>query len=89
MLAVRRVVSVGWRKADFPLEGEDDKFDMVKVSTAERDQYETHADIRLYAGMVSSLVRVHSLILTRYFPFRAGSSTDFGDTACLQVASGR
>ena len=39
--------------------------------------------LRLYARMVSSLVRVHSLILTRYSPFRAGSSTDLGDAASL------
>ena len=39
--------------------------------------------LRLYARMVSSLVRVHSLILTRYPPFRVGSSTDLGDAACL------
>jgi hypothetical protein len=26
---------------------------VVKVNTAERNQYETHADIRLFAGMVS------------------------------------
>lgn len=45
-------------KRIFHWNGEDGKFDMVKVNTAERDQYETHADIRLYAGMVSSLVCV-------------------------------
>ncbi|KAI9435795.1 hypothetical protein H4582DRAFT_1817248 [Lactarius indigo] len=39
-------------KRIFHWNGEDGKFDMVKVNTAERDQYETHADIRLYAGMV-------------------------------------
>ncbi|KAI9452302.1 hypothetical protein BJY52DRAFT_943110 [Lactarius psammicola] len=38
-------------KRIFHWNGEDGKFDMVKVNTAERDQYETHADIRLYAGM--------------------------------------
>ncbi|TDL26840.1 hypothetical protein BD410DRAFT_799957 [Rickenella mellea] len=27
------------------------KFDVVKVNNAERDQYETHADIRLHAGL--------------------------------------
>ncbi|KAF8266057.1 hypothetical protein EI94DRAFT_1520116, partial [Lactarius quietus] len=37
-------------KRIFHWNGEDGKFDMVKVNTAERDQYETHADIRLYAG---------------------------------------
>jgi hypothetical protein len=30
----------------------DGKFDVVKVNTAERDQYETNADGRLFAGMV-------------------------------------
>jgi hypothetical protein len=39
-------------KRIFHWNGEDGKFDMVKVNTAERDQYETHADIRLYAGML-------------------------------------
>lgn len=39
-------------KRIFHWNGEDGKFDMVKVNTAERDQYETHADIRLFAGMV-------------------------------------
>ncbi|KAI0296966.1 hypothetical protein B0F90DRAFT_1953249 [Multifurca ochricompacta] len=38
-------------KRIFHWNGEDGKFDMVKVNTAARDQYETHADIRLYAGM--------------------------------------
>ena len=51
-------------KRIFHWNGEDGKFDMVKVNTAERDQYETHADIRLYAGMVSGLYCVHSSILT-------------------------
>jgi hypothetical protein len=69
-------------KRIFHWNGEDGKFDMVKVNTAERDQYETHADIRLYAGMVSRLVFVSSLIdsiLTRCSPFRAGNSTDLSD----------
>ena len=43
-------------KRIFHWNGEDGKFDMVKVNTAERDQYETHVDIRLYDGMVSGLV---------------------------------
>jgi len=38
-------------KRIFHWNGEEGKFDMVKVNTAERDQYETHADIRLFAGM--------------------------------------
>ena len=29
------------------------KFDVVKVNSAPREQYETHADNRLYAGLVS------------------------------------
>jgi hypothetical protein len=40
-------------KRIFHWNGEEGKFDMVKVNTAERGQYETHADIRLFAGMVS------------------------------------
>ena len=40
-------------KRIFHWNGEEGKFDVVKVNTAERDQYETHADIRLFAGMVS------------------------------------
>ena len=39
-------------KRIFHWNGEEGKFDMVKVNTAERGQYETHADIRLFAGMV-------------------------------------
>lgn len=39
-------------KRIFHWNGEEGKFDMVKVNTAERNQYETHADIRLFAGMV-------------------------------------
>jgi len=39
-------------KRIFHWNGEEGKFDMVKVNTAERDQYETHADIRLFSGMV-------------------------------------
>jgi hypothetical protein len=49
-------------KRIFHWNGEEGKFDMVKVNTAERDQYETHADIRLFAGMVR-------LSLFIYFPF--------------------
>ena len=40
-------------KRIFHWNGEEGRFDVVKVNTAERDQYETHADIRLFAGMVS------------------------------------
>jgi hypothetical protein len=56
-------------KRIFHWNGEEGKFDMVKVNTAERDQYETHADIRLFAGMVSfcrsfpSLIRVFFLMV--------------------------
>ena len=39
-------------KRIFHWNGEDGKFEVVKVNTAERGQYETHADIRLFAGMV-------------------------------------
>ena len=80
---MRGVVSLGGSKRIFRWNGEDGKFDAVKVPTAEQDQYETHADIRLYAGMVRSLVCIHSLILTRYSPLRAGSSTDLGDGKCV------
>jgi len=38
-------------KRIFHWNGEDGKFEVVKVNTAVRDQYETHADIRLFAGM--------------------------------------
>ena len=71
----------------FHWNGEYGKFDMVKVNTAERDQYETHGDIRLYAGMMSGLVCVHPSILTRYSPLRAGSSTDLGDgsVSCIRL----
>jgi len=48
---VRRVVAVGGREAHW--NGENDKFDEVKVNTAERGQSEMHADICLFAGMVS------------------------------------
>jgi hypothetical protein len=41
-------------KRIFHWNGEDGKFDVVKVNTAVRDQYETHADVRLFAGMVRS-----------------------------------
>ncbi|KAH9966369.1 hypothetical protein BGW80DRAFT_1230368 [Lactifluus volemus] len=49
----RCVVWCRWAevKRIFHWNGEDGKFDVVKVNTAEQDQYETHADIRLYAGM--------------------------------------
>ena len=79
------MVSLGGSKTDFPLEGEDGKFDMVKVNTAERDQYKTHADIHLCAGMVSCVICVHSSILTRYSP---GSSTDLGDgsVSCVPLS---
>ena len=32
---------------------ETNQFDVVKVNNAQPDQYETHADIRLFAGLVS------------------------------------
>ena len=74
-------------KRIFHWNGEDGKFDMVKVNTAERDQYETHADIRLYAGMVRCLVRVLARIdPDAIYPFRAGSipgSTDLGDGSAV------
>jgi len=38
-------------KRIFHWNGEEGKFDVVKVNTAERDKYETHADIRLFSGM--------------------------------------
>jgi hypothetical protein len=44
-------------KRIFHWNGEDSKFDVVKVNMAERGQYETHADVRLFAGMVSILIR--------------------------------
>jgi hypothetical protein len=67
----RCVVWCRWAgvKRIFHWNGEEGKFDMVKVNTAERDQYETHADIRLFAGMVSfcrsfpSLIRVFFLMV--------------------------
>lgn len=31
-------------------------FDAVKVNSADPNQYETHADIRLFAGMVSQAI---------------------------------
>jgi hypothetical protein len=40
-------------KRIFHWNGEDHKFDVVKVNMAERNQYETHADVRLSSGMVS------------------------------------
>jgi hypothetical protein len=39
-------------KRIFHWNGSDGKFDVVKVNAAKRDQYETHADVRLFAGMV-------------------------------------
>ncbi|EPQ55964.1 hypothetical protein GLOTRDRAFT_93474 [Gloeophyllum trabeum ATCC 11539] len=38
-------------KRVFHWNSESEKFDVVKVNSAERDQYETHADGRLYAGL--------------------------------------
>jgi hypothetical protein len=54
----RCVVWCRWAgvKRIFHWNGEDGKFDVVKVNTAEQDQYQTHADIRLYAGMVRCLL---------------------------------
>ena len=37
-------------KRIFHWNGEDCKFEVVKVNTAERNQYETHGDVRLFAG---------------------------------------
>ena len=52
-------------KRIFHWNGEDGKFDMVKVNTAERGQYETHADVRLFAGMVS----MYRLFFSRLYIF--------------------
>jgi hypothetical protein len=49
-------------KRIFHWNGEEGKFDMVKVNTAERDQYETHADIRLFSGMVRCRLFPSSLL---------------------------
>ena len=66
-------------KRIFHWNGEDGKFDMVKVNTAEKDQYETHADIRLYAGMVSCFCLCpHTHIDPEaIFLFRAGNIPDY------------
>ncbi|KAI9058723.1 hypothetical protein FKP32DRAFT_1581469 [Trametes sanguinea] len=40
-------------KRIFHWNAEEGKFDVVKVNSAESGQYETHADIRLFAGLVS------------------------------------
>ncbi|KAI0659545.1 hypothetical protein C8Q70DRAFT_1066160 [Cubamyces menziesii] len=44
-------------KRIFHWNAEEGKFDVVKVNSAESGQYETHADIRLFAGLVCSLAR--------------------------------
>jgi hypothetical protein len=54
-------------KRIFHWNGEEGKFDVVKVNTAERDQYETHADIRLFAGMVGPILSFRILFLTTCF----------------------
>lgn len=41
-------------KRIFHWNAEESKFDVVKVNSAESGQYETHADIRLFAGLVSA-----------------------------------
>lgn len=41
-------------KRIFHWNAEEGKFDVVKVNSAESGQYETHADIRLFAGLVSA-----------------------------------
>ena len=57
-------------KRIFHWNGEESRFDVVKVNTAERDQYETHADLRLSAGMVRSRF---------VFPFRWSAFFLFSD----------
>ncbi|KAI0772341.1 hypothetical protein BD413DRAFT_623058 [Trametes elegans] len=42
-------------KRIFHWNADEGKFDVVKVNSAERGQYETHADIRLFAGLVCCL----------------------------------
>ena len=66
-------------KRIFHWNGEDGKFDMVKVNTAERDQYETHADIRLYAGMVSCLFAFVYRILMRHSRLGLVTYSDLGN----------
>lgn len=55
-------------KRIFHWNAEESKFDVVKVNSAESGQYETHADIRLFAGLVSvpsiTLFEPHALICT-------------------------
>ncbi|KAI0032125.1 hypothetical protein K488DRAFT_50605 [Vararia minispora EC-137] len=41
-------------KRIFHWNADEGRFDVVKVNSADPGQYETHADIRLFAGMVSS-----------------------------------
>jgi hypothetical protein len=61
----RCVVWCRWAgvKRIFHWNGEDGKFDVVKVNTAEEDQYETHADIRLRHGEMF-IVLAHLKYLT-------------------------
>lgn len=35
--------------------GEENRFNVIKVNSADRDSYEVHSDVRLFAGSVSSL----------------------------------
>ncbi|CAL1698221.1 unnamed protein product [Somion occarium] len=43
-------------KRIFHWNAEDNRFEVVKVNSAQREQYETHSDVRLFAGSVSCFI---------------------------------
>ncbi|KAH9851292.1 hypothetical protein C2E23DRAFT_733481 [Lenzites betulinus] len=57
-------------KRIFHWNAEEGRFDVVKVNTAESGQYETHADIRLFAGLVRVFPKLRLCVLM--FCCRAG-----------------
>ena len=62
-------------KRIFHWNAEENRFEVVKVNSAQSGQYETHADIRLFAGLVRDLfLRCHFSCL-RFS--RVGSTADY------------
>ena len=54
-------------KRIFHWNAEENRFEVVKVNSAQGGQYETHADIRLFAGLVRRLF-LHRRIYADFHP---------------------
>ena len=63
-------------KRIFHWNGDESRFDVVKVNNAQGAvMYETHADVRLFAGLVRSFASIRSFRLT--VPFGRAGECDY------------